>query len=122
MSGTIRRWSLRGIILGVLVFSILNTSEIQAFQADSGVEVTEAVSASSDAPSDASGTMAKGGLPWIAWVIPLLGVLGLVFTYWKSTWVARQEIGTEKMSRIADNISDGAMSVSYTHLTLPTKA
>ncbi len=40
----------------------------------------------------------------------MLGVIGLVFTYWKSSWVAKQEVGTEKMARIAQNITDGAMS------------
>jgi K(+)-stimulated pyrophosphate-energized sodium pump len=53
---------------------------------------------------------AKGGLPFWAYLIPLLGLAGLGFTYWKSKWVADQEVGTEKMARIAQNINDGAMS------------
>ncbi len=43
-------------------------------------------------------------------VIPILGVLGLLFTLWKSSWVAKQEVGTERMGTIAQNIADGAMS------------
>jgi K(+)-stimulated pyrophosphate-energized sodium pump len=62
-----------------------------------------------------------GGLPWIAYLIPLLGVAGLVFTYWKSSWVAQQEVGTDKMARIAASISEGAMSflkAEYTFLAM----
>ncbi|PJB11822.1 MAG: sodium-translocating pyrophosphatase, partial [Flavobacteriales bacterium CG_4_9_14_3_um_filter_40_17] len=44
------------------------------------------------------------------YLIPLSGVLGLVFMYFKSAWVIKQEVGTEKMARIAKNIADGAMS------------
>jgi K(+)-stimulated pyrophosphate-energized sodium pump len=58
----------------------------------------------------AGGGGSGGGLPWIAYVIPLFGLAGLAFTYWKSSWVARQEVGTEKMGRIAESIAAGAMS------------
>ncbi|MCB0662248.1 MAG: sodium/proton-translocating pyrophosphatase, partial [Saprospiraceae bacterium] len=43
-------------------------------------------------------------------IIPVLGVVGLLYTFWKSSWVSKQEVGTEKMGRIAQNISDGAMA------------
>ncbi|MFZ1705077.1 MAG: sodium-translocating pyrophosphatase [Saprospiraceae bacterium] len=46
----------------------------------------------------------------IIYLIPIFGVLALLFTYWKSRWVSRQEVGTEKMARIAKSISDGAMA------------
>ncbi len=42
--------------------------------------------------------------------LPLFGVLALAFVFWKNAWVSKQEEGTEKMSRIAKNIADGAMS------------
>lgn len=42
--------------------------------------------------------------------IPILGIIALLFTLWKSTWVAKQEVGSEKMSKIAENIAQGAMS------------
>lgn len=42
--------------------------------------------------------------------IPLLGVVALLFTFWKSAWVGKQEVGNEKMARIAKNIADGAMA------------
>ncbi len=35
---------------------------------------------------------------------------GLAFTFWKTAWVSDQEVGTERMDRIAANISEGAMS------------
>ncbi|HMB64492.1 MAG TPA: sodium/proton-translocating pyrophosphatase, partial [Eudoraea sp.] len=38
------------------------------------------------------------------------GILGLLFVFVKNAWVSKQEVGNEKMSRIARNISDGAMS------------
>lgn len=44
------------------------------------------------------------------YVIPAFGALGLLFVIWKSAWVSKQEVGTEKMSKIADHISVGAMA------------
>ncbi len=99
MSTTIRRWSCPGLLFAFLICVLFATSEVQAFQ--------------ESAPSVEGGSSAEsgsGGLPWVAWVIPVLGALGLVFTWWKSKWVAEQEVGTERMGRIADNIADGAMS------------
>lgn len=46
----------------------------------------------------------------LIYLIPALGVLGLLFTYVKSSWVSKQDVGTDKMARIAENISDGAMA------------
>jgi len=43
-------------------------------------------------------------------LIPIFGVFALAFTFWKSAWVSKQEVGTERMARIADNISEGAMA------------
>ncbi|NJL13769.1 MAG: sodium-translocating pyrophosphatase [Microscillaceae bacterium] len=43
-------------------------------------------------------------------LIPVLGVLALLFTFIQSGWVSRQEVGNEKMARIAKNIADGAMA------------
>ncbi len=42
--------------------------------------------------------------------IPVFGVIALLFTFWKSGWVGKQDVGTEKMANIAKHISDGAMS------------
>ncbi|MBP8212789.1 MAG: sodium/proton-translocating pyrophosphatase, partial [Saprospiraceae bacterium] len=46
----------------------------------------------------------------LIFLIPVFGVLALLFTFWKSAWVSKQEEGTEKMSKIAKSISDGAMA------------
>ena len=46
----------------------------------------------------------------LTYVIPFFGVLALLYTFWKSSWVSSQEIGTDRMSRIATNIADGAMA------------
>jgi len=46
----------------------------------------------------------------ISYIIPLLGVVALAYTFIRSGWVSKQEVGTEKMARIAKNISDGAMA------------
>ena len=42
--------------------------------------------------------------------LPLFGILALGFVFWKNAWVSKQEEGDERMSRIAKNIADGAMS------------
>jgi K(+)-stimulated pyrophosphate-energized sodium pump len=42
--------------------------------------------------------------------LPAFGVLALLFVLLKNVWVTKQEVGDEKMARIAKNISDGAMS------------
>ncbi|MBT8233769.1 MAG: sodium/proton-translocating pyrophosphatase, partial [Bacteroidia bacterium] len=44
------------------------------------------------------------------YAIPAFGLLALLYTFWKSSWVGKQEVGTDKMARIAKNISDGAMA------------
>jgi len=46
----------------------------------------------------------------IIYIVPVLGVVALLFMAWRSAWVSKQEEGTERMSRIAKNIADGAMS------------
>tara|TARA_B100001142_G_scaffold77273_1_gene77991 strand:- start:5026 stop:7278 length:2253 start_codon:yes stop_codon:yes gene_type:complete len=42
--------------------------------------------------------------------LPAFGVLALLFVFLKNSWVSKQEVGNEKMARIALNIADGAMS------------
>jgi K(+)-stimulated pyrophosphate-energized sodium pump len=46
----------------------------------------------------------------IIYAIPVFGVLALLYTFWRSAWVSRQEVGTERMAIIAKNIADGAMA------------
>tara|TARA_A200000159_G_scaffold164798_1_gene196341 strand:+ start:1856 stop:4180 length:2325 start_codon:yes stop_codon:yes gene_type:complete len=42
--------------------------------------------------------------------LPAFGILALLFVFIKNNWVSKQEVGNEKMARIAKNIADGAMS------------
>lgn len=46
----------------------------------------------------------------ILYLLPGFGVLGLLFVVWKSAWVAKQEVGTDKMKKIAGHIAEGAMA------------
>ncbi len=99
------------LIAAMLVFSLVCFARPAISQDAAAPESPTAAEVS--VASDAAGEIAPAemkGLPYIAYAIPLLGLLGLAFTYWKSAWVARQEVGTERMARIAKNIQDGAMS------------
>ncbi|RMG84079.1 MAG: sodium-translocating pyrophosphatase [Bacteroidetes bacterium] len=43
-------------------------------------------------------------------LIPAFGVIGLLYTVWKSSWVTKQDAGSDKMAVIANNIAQGAMA------------
>ena len=55
------------------------------------------------------------------------GVLAMLFAFWKTTWINKQDQGTEKMERIGKDISDGAMAflkaeyLSLIHISEPTR-
>ena len=38
------------------------------------------------------------------------GTLAMLYSFWKTSWINKQDQGTEKMERIGSNIADGAMS------------
>ena len=46
----------------------------------------------------------------IIYLFPVMGVIALIFVMWRSSWVSKQEVGTEKMAKIAEHISKGAMA------------
>ncbi len=46
----------------------------------------------------------------LMYILPLAGVLGLLYTFWKSSWVNKQEVGDAKMAKIAEHIATGAMA------------
>ena len=46
----------------------------------------------------------------ILYLLPIFGVLGLLFVVWKSAWVNKQDAGTDKMKKIAGHIAEGAMA------------
>ncbi len=41
---------------------------------------------------------------------PIIGLVALAYTLWRSAWVGKQDPGNEKMQRIGKNIADGAMA------------
>lgn len=43
-------------------------------------------------------------------IIPLFGILALLYTVWKSSWITKQDPGNERMQKIAGHISEGAMA------------
>jgi K(+)-stimulated pyrophosphate-energized sodium pump len=46
----------------------------------------------------------------ITYIIPVFGVLAILYTFWKSSWVNKQDAGTDKMKKIAEAIATGAMA------------
>jgi K(+)-stimulated pyrophosphate-energized sodium pump len=49
-------------------------------------------------------------MPSFFYVIPLFGVIALLFTFFKSSWINKKDPGTDKMKKIASHISEGAMA------------
>ncbi|MCU0438090.1 MAG: sodium-translocating pyrophosphatase [Raineya sp.] len=47
---------------------------------------------------------------FLLYLVPILGIVGLLFTYMKSSWVSKQDAGDEKMQEISGNIANGAMA------------
>jgi K(+)-stimulated pyrophosphate-energized sodium pump len=47
---------------------------------------------------------------WLLYVIPVSGVLALIFAFMKASWVKKQEAGTERMTEIAGYVKEGAMA------------
>ena len=43
-------------------------------------------------------------------IIPIIGAVALLYTFWFSKWVANREVGTDRMKRIAGYITEGAMA------------
>ena len=52
--------------------------------------------------------------------LPAFGLLGLMFVYIKNKWIAKQEVGNEKMATIANNIAKGAMSFLKAEYRVPS--
>jgi len=49
-------------------------------------------------------------MPSFFYIIPLFGVIALLFTFFKSAWINKKDPGTDKMKKIASHISEGAMA------------
>ena len=46
----------------------------------------------------------------IVYLVPAFGLVGLLYTAWKFSWVSRQDAGNEKMQELAGYIADGAIA------------
>lgn len=44
------------------------------------------------------------------YLVPAMGLIGLLYTFWKFVWVSKQAAGTERMKEISDYIAEGAMA------------
>src|SRR5690606_8115040 len=44
------------------------------------------------------------------YVIPAMGLVGLLYTFWKYVWVSKQDAGTPRMVEISNYIAEGAMA------------
>ena len=44
------------------------------------------------------------------YLVPAMGLIGLLYTLWKFVWVSKQAAGTERMKEISDYIAEGAMA------------
>lgn len=44
------------------------------------------------------------------YLVPIMGVIGLLYTFYKFNWVARQDAGTDRMKEISNYIAEGAMA------------
>ncbi|HYK54901.1 MAG TPA: sodium-translocating pyrophosphatase, partial [Flavisolibacter sp.] len=45
-----------------------------------------------------------------AYLVPAMGLIGLLYTLWKFSWVSKQDAGTDRMKEIAAYIAEGAMA------------
>src|SRR5678810_260616 len=44
------------------------------------------------------------------YLVPIMGIIGLLYTLIKFNWVSRQDAGTDRMKEISNYISEGAMA------------
>ena len=46
----------------------------------------------------------------LIYLVPIMGVIGLLYTFIKFNWVSKQDAGTDRMKEISNYIADGAMA------------
>ncbi len=44
------------------------------------------------------------------YLVPVMGLIGLLYTLWKFSWVSKQDAGTDRMKEISNYIAEGAMA------------
>jgi K(+)-stimulated pyrophosphate-energized sodium pump len=47
---------------------------------------------------------------YVFYLVPAMGLIGLLYTLWKFIWVSKQDAGTDRMKEIANYISEGSMA------------
>ena len=108
--------SFRALVLQSVFVLLLISVGVESTFADEPVVATDGTAATTETPATApaadSPAAASSGasLPILFYILPVFGVIGLAFTFWKAKWVEEQDPGDEKMVRIADSIAEGAMS------------
>ena len=46
----------------------------------------------------------------LIYLVPVMGAIGLLYTFIKFAWVSKQDAGTERMQEISKYIAEGAMA------------
>jgi hypothetical protein len=46
----------------------------------------------------------------LIYLVPVMGAIGLLYTFIKFNWVSKQDAGNAKMKEISDHIAEGAMA------------
>jgi K(+)-stimulated pyrophosphate-energized sodium pump len=46
----------------------------------------------------------------IIYLVPALGLVGLLYTFWRFNWVSNQPTGDENMQKLSGYIADGAIA------------
>ena len=46
----------------------------------------------------------------LIYLVPIMGAIGLLYTFVKFNWVAKQDAGNERMKEISNYIAEGAMA------------
>ncbi len=46
----------------------------------------------------------------LIYLVPVMGVIGLLYTFVKFNWVSKQDAGTDRMKEISNYIAEGAMA------------
>ncbi|HTD94175.1 MAG TPA: sodium/proton-translocating pyrophosphatase, partial [Chitinophagaceae bacterium] len=46
----------------------------------------------------------------LIYLVPVMGIIGLLYTLVKFNWVSRQDAGTDRMKEISNYIAEGAMA------------
>ena len=61
-------------------------------------------------PTKFKNKVQKNSMETIFYILPLFGVVGLIYMAWLASWVVKQDAGDSKMTEIARHISEGAMA------------